>query len=160
MFYLNEARLAGNLGADAEVKACANGAVQFRFRLCTDKEWHSVECYAESEKAAQFLSGALVKGALVYVEGSIQTDTWVDKAGAKRSWKKIKAHRCQVISIPSADGGGMDAGADFNPDVPPELAAPAPAPMPAPAPAPVATQAAPAPAPSAGLRDRFRNLAR
>lgn len=118
--YLNEVRLIGNLGDVPQIKACTNGATLFKFRMCTDKEWHSIEYFAQSEKQAAYLAERLTKGALVYVAGEIGTDKWIDRDGKSQIWKKIKATDLKIIheSINSTSMIETGLPADFNPDDP------------------------------------------
>lgn len=171
--YINEVRLLGNLGADAEVRACKDSTL-FKFRLCTGEEWHSVEFFARSAKAAAFLAEALNKGALIYVSGSIHTDAWTDKTGAKRQWKVVKAQEVKILPTAARDGGVIEAGVPegWNPDVPDddstigeplEVGTPPPNPWPRAAAthqAPRAAVQAPTSAERPSLAARFRNLAK
>lgn len=163
--YLNEVRLLGNLGADAEARPIRSERGEWtllKFRLCTDQEWHSVEYFARSEKAAKYLAEALRKGALVYVAGAIKTDTWTDKAGVRRQWKLIAADAVKVVPTARREEEVFEAGipVEDNPDRPDDTTDADEA-----APAPEAHDrhhepaAAPAPARrNATLMDRFRNM--
>ena len=59
-------------------------------------------------KQAESLTEYLVKGKQVYVEGSLQTDEYVDKEGVKKKSTKVKAQRIVLLN---SSGGGARGGA-------------------------------------------------
>jgi single-strand DNA-binding protein len=106
---VNRVILVGYLGRDPEVRYAPSGDAVANVSLATtetykDKdgnrgertEWHSLVLWrAQAEFAKEWLK----KGQLVYVEGRIQTRSWEDKEGQKRSKTEI-----QVDSITPLGG--------------------------------------------------------
>ena len=117
---VNKVILVGNLGRDAELRYTPGGAAVSKFSLATtevwnDKsgqrqertEWHNIDLWG---KQAESLSGYLVKGKQVYVEGRLQTDEYTDKEGNKRKRTRVRCDRVVLLS-----GGGRGAGASVGP---------------------------------------------
>ena len=112
---VNKVILVGNLGRDAELRYTPGGAAVSKFSVATtevwnDKsgqrqertEWHNIDLWG---KQAESLSGYLVKGKQVYVEGRLQTDEYTDKDGNKRKTTRVRCDRVVLL------GGGRGAGA-------------------------------------------------
>jgi single-strand DNA-binding protein len=104
---VNKALLIGRLGADPEVRYTPDGTMVVNFRLATDlqwkdkngerlqrTEWHRIVAYA---KLAEICSNYLSKGKLIFIEGRIQTRSWEDKDGVKRSTTEIVASNMQML---------------------------------------------------------------
>jgi single-strand DNA-binding protein len=117
---VNKVILVGNLGRDAELRYTPGGAAVSKFSLATteiwnDKsgqrqertEWHNIDLWG---KQAESLSGYLVKGKQVYVEGRLQTDEYTDKEGNKRKTTRVRCDRVVLLG-----GGGRGAGASVGP---------------------------------------------
>jgi len=113
---VNKVILVGNLGRDAELRYTPGGAAVSKFSIATteiwnDKsgqrqertEWHNIDLWG---KQAESLSGYLVKGKQVYVEGRLQTDEYTDKDGNKRKTTRVRCDRVVLLG-----GGGRGAGA-------------------------------------------------
>jgi single-strand DNA-binding protein len=121
---MNKALLIGRVGKDPEVKYTPDGAMVTTFTLATDEsykdkngekvqktEWHRIVTY---RKLAEICGNYLVKGKLVYIEGKIQTRSWEDKEGVKRSTTEIVANDMKMLGG-KKDGGGQ-AGGGNGPD--------------------------------------------
>ena len=104
---VNKALLIGRLGADPEVRYTPDGPMVVNFRLATDRqwkdkngekiqrtEWHRIVAYG---KLAEICSNYLSKGKLIFIEGRIQTRSWEDKDGVKRSTTEIVASNMQML---------------------------------------------------------------
>ena len=104
---VNKALLIGRLGADPEVRYTPDGTMVTNFRLATDlqwkdksgeklqrTEWHRIVAYG---KLAEICSNYLSKGKLIFIEGRIQTRSWEDKDGVKRSTTEIVAANMQML---------------------------------------------------------------
>jgi single-strand DNA-binding protein len=113
---VNKVILVGNLGRDAELRYTPAGAAVSKFSIATtevwnDKsgqrqertEWHNIDLWG---KQAETLSGYLVKGKQVYVEGRLQTDEYTDKEGNKRKTTRVRCDRVVLLG-----GGGRPAAA-------------------------------------------------
>jgi single-strand DNA-binding protein len=112
---VNKVILVGNLGRDAELRYTPGGAAVSKFSVATtevwnDKsgqrqertEWHNIDLWG---KQAESLSGYLVKGKQVYVEGRLQTDEYTDKDGNKRKTTRVRCDRVVLLG-----GAGRGAG--------------------------------------------------
>lgn len=108
---VNKALLIGRLGADPEVRYTPDGTMVTTFRLATDlqwkdkngeklqkTEWHRIVTYG---KLAEICGNYLSKGKLIFIEGRIQTRSWEDKDGIKRSTTEIVATNMQMLDSKS-----------------------------------------------------------
>lgn len=93
---VNKVILIGNLGRDPEIRRTQDGRAIASLRIATSEswkdknsgerrektEWHSVVIFNEHlvKVAEQYVK----KGALIYVEGQIQTRKWQDQQGNDR----------------------------------------------------------------------------
>ena len=130
---LNKVHLIGNLGRDPELRpakagdtAIANLAIATNERW-KDKagepqkrtEWHRVVLFG---RAAEVAAEYLRKGALVYVEGRLQTRKWQDDSGSDRYTTEIVAERMKMLggkAGPRPDGQpGDDSASGFDDDIP------------------------------------------
>ena len=118
---VNKALLIGRLGADPEVRYTPDGTMVTNFRLATDlqwkdkngekiqkTEWHRIVAYG---KLAEICSNYLSKGKLIFIEGRIQTRSWEDKDGVKRSTTEIVAANMQMLDS-RGQMRGQDAALD------------------------------------------------
>jgi single-strand DNA-binding protein len=104
---VNKVLLIGRLGADPEVRYTPDGTMVTTFRLATDlqwkdkngekvqkTEWHRIVTY---RKLAEICSSYLSKGKLIFIEGRIQSRSWEDKDGNKRTTTEIIAVNMQML---------------------------------------------------------------
>ena len=121
---VNKAILIGRLGRDPEVRVTPEGTMVTSFTLATDEqwkdkngekvqrtEWHRIVTWG---KLADICGQYLVKGKLVYIEGRIQTRSWEDKEGMKRSTTEIIASDMKMLDSrgqSKADGPAYEANA-------------------------------------------------
>ncbi len=119
MASVNKVILIGNLGKDPELRYTPNGTAVGNFNIATNEvwtdkngekktrtEWHRIVTWAKlAETCGEFLS----KGKQVYVEGSIQTRSWDDKEGNKRTTTEIRAQR--VVMLGRAEDRSVDESA-------------------------------------------------
>ncbi len=121
---VNKAILIGRLGADPEVRYTPDGTMVTNFRLATDlqwkdkngeklqrTEWHRIVTFG---KLAEICSNYLSKGKLVFIEGRIQTRSWEDKEGVKRSTTEIIAGNMQMLET-RGQARSQDTAADNQP---------------------------------------------
>jgi single-strand DNA-binding protein len=124
---VNKVILIGNLGKDPETRSFPSGGSVTNGTLAVSESWKDKEGQQQErtewmnlvfhnrlgEIAAQYLR----KGSKVYIEGSIRTRKWQDKAtGADRYTTEIHVNEMQMLdgkpgggSAPmSGDGGGYD----------------------------------------------------
>lgn len=123
-FSINKVVIAGNLGADPDVRYRPNGDAVVTARIATSKrykdqgewkevtEWHTVKFF---RKLGEIAAARLQKGTTAYVEGELHTRKWQDKDGQNRFSTEIYAHELQVLdkgkkAAPAGDqGGGSNA---------------------------------------------------
>ena len=114
---INKVILVGRLGKDPEIRSTPNGTSVARFSLATDEkftdrngekqertEWHNVVAWG---KLAEICGQYLKKGKLVYIDGSIRTDSWDDKeSGQKKYRTEIVASTMKMLDRKGDEGGG------------------------------------------------------
>ena len=152
MASVNKVIIVGNLGADPETRYLPSGDAVTSIRVATtdrykDKqsgemreatEWHSISFFGKlAEIAGQYLK----KGSQVYVEGSLRTRKYTDKAGVEKYATDIRADTMQMLGSRQGMGGEGGSGGGYS-----RPAAPAQRPAAAPA-------AAARPAASSGFDD-------
>ncbi len=115
---VNKVILVGRLGRDPETRYTSGGQAVANFSVATDEsykdrngerqkrtEWHKIVVWGkQAEIAQQYLK----KGALVFIEGRIQSREWQDKEGQKRTSFEIVANNFRMLG---GRGEGMAAGA-------------------------------------------------
>ena len=117
---LNKVILVGPRGQDPKISYTQSGQPVANLRMATSErfkdksgqwtdrtEWHSVVAWG---KDAEFCSNYLAKGALVMVEGRLQTRKWQDKEGQDRYTTEVVAQRVQSLGGRSQGGGGSEEG--------------------------------------------------
>ncbi|MBI4634620.1 MAG: single-stranded DNA-binding protein [Deltaproteobacteria bacterium] len=120
---VNKAILIGRLGADPEIRYTPDGMMVTNLNLATNEqrkdkngekvvktEWHRIVTFG---KLAEICGNYLSKGKLVFIEGRIQTRSWEDKEGIKRSTTEIIASNMQML-----DSKGGVKGQDNTHDNP------------------------------------------
>jgi single-strand DNA-binding protein len=123
---INKVILVGRLGKDPEVKTTPSGQTLAKFSLATDEkftdksgqrqektEWHNIIVWG---KLAEICGNYLRKGKLVYIEGSIKTDSWDDKeTGAKKYRTEIIASEMRMLGTKSEDDRSGGGNRDYAP---------------------------------------------
>jgi len=121
---LNKVILIGHLGQDPKLSYAQSGLPIANLRMATSErikdrtgqqvertEWHTVVVF---DKQAEFCGNYLNKGALIMVEGRLQTRKWQDKDGQDRYSTEVVAQRVQSLGSRSAGQGGGEEGS-FSP---------------------------------------------
>lgn len=142
MASVNKVIIVGNLGADPETRYLPSGDAVTSIRVATtdrykDKqsgemreatEWHSISFFGKlAEIAGQYLK----KGSQVYVEGSLRTRKYTDKAGVEKYATDIRADTMQMLGSRQGmggEGGGSGGGGYSRPAAPAQRPAAAAAP--------------------------------
>ena len=122
---LNQVQLIGRLGRDPEVRYMPNGEAVCNFSIATSEnwkdangqkqertEWHNITMY---RKLAEIAGQYLKKGALVFVQGKIQSRKYVDKNGIERTAYEII---CDSMKMLGDTSGG--AQQQTTPPPPPQ----------------------------------------
>ena len=102
---INKVILIGHVGSEPELRYTPSGASITSFSLATNEvwinadkekqervEWHSIIAW---NKLADFSKEYITKGQLIYIEGSLHTNTWIDKDENTR--KKVEII-CNMIT--------------------------------------------------------------
>jgi single-strand DNA-binding protein len=114
---VNKAILIGRLGRDPETRSTPSGTTLTKFSIATDEkftdrsgerqertEWHNIIAWG---KLGDICGQYLRKGSLVYIEGSIRTDTWDDKQTRKKMYRtEIVAQEMSMLDSKRDSGGG------------------------------------------------------
>ncbi len=103
---INKVILLGRLGKDPVIRRLENGRVVANITLATNDyytkdgqrmestEWHNLEMW---DKQAETAEKYMKKGNLLYVEGKIRTDRYVDAEGQERQTRKIRVNNFQMM---------------------------------------------------------------
>ena len=114
---INKVILVGRLGKDPEIRSTPGGQSVAKFTIATDEkftdragekqertEWHNIVAWG---KLGEICGQYLKKGKLVYIEGSIRTDSWDDKeSGQKKYRTEIVARDMKMLDRRGDEGGG------------------------------------------------------
>ena len=117
---INKVILIGHAGRDPELRYTAGGTPVATVSVATTDRWKDPQSDERRERTewhrivawgrqAELLGEYLAKGALVYVEGSLQTREWTDREGGKRTTTEIRARRVLVLGQRSHDGSAREA---------------------------------------------------
>lgn len=124
MYSLNRAEILGNMTRDPELRQTPAGKPVMTICLATNEsymdaqgqrqersEYHNIVLWGRlAEIAAQYSK----KGDRVYVEGKIQTRSWVDAQGQKRYTTEIVAQDIILLGN-SKLGSGTAASGEYTP---------------------------------------------
>lgn len=113
---INKVILVGNLGNDPEVRYSQSGSAIATISVATSEswkdkdgnqqertEWHRVKAFG---RLAEIMGEYLKKGRQVYIEGSLRTEKYTDKAGVEKYATDIIADEMQML------GGNPGEGQD------------------------------------------------
>jgi len=112
---VNKVLLVGRTGSDAEVRYTTKGMAIATISLATSEtrkdgkgefqdttEWHRVVVFG---KIAEFTENYVKKGALIYVEGRLQTRSWDDKEEKRHYMTEVVGDKLTML-------GGWKKGAE------------------------------------------------
>jgi single-strand DNA-binding protein len=105
---INKVIIVGNLGNDPETRYTAGGTAITTLSIATSEswtdkqsgekqertEWHRVKIFG---KLAEIAGEYLKKGRQVYIEGSLRTEKYTDKAGVEKYSTDIIASEMQML---------------------------------------------------------------
>lgn len=117
---VNKVIIVGNLGGEPEVRFTPGGSAVANITVATstswrDKqsgdmqertEWHRVVFF---NRLAEVVGEYMHKGSKIYVEGSLRTRKWQDKAGADRYTTEIVGNEMQMLDSRASGGQGAPA---------------------------------------------------
>ena len=106
----NKVLLMGNLTKDPELRYTPQGTAVVNLRLAVNRKYRTKDQELKEEvcfitavvwnKQAETCNQYLHKGSSVFVEGRLQSRSWEDNAGAKRSVIEVRAERVQFMGSP------------------------------------------------------------
>lgn len=104
---VNKIILVGNLGKDPELRYTTGGSPVASFSIATSErykdragqqqektEWHNIIAW---NKLAEICGQYLTKGKQVYIEGKIQTRSYDDRDGNKRTITEVIADQMRML---------------------------------------------------------------
>ena len=115
---VNKVILIGNLGANPELRQTPNGNAVSNITMATSSSWRDKQSGELQERTewhriiffnrlAEIVSEYLHKGSKIYVEGSLRTRKWQDKAGNDRYTTEIIASEMQILDSRNSSGGNQ-----------------------------------------------------
>jgi single-strand DNA-binding protein len=130
MSSLNKALLIGRLTKDPEMRYTPSGTAVTNFSIATNRwstgpdgerkeftDYHNIVAYPIGKRnLAETVAQYTRKGALVFVEGRIQTRSWEGQDGQKRRVTEIIANDVQFLEPRGAGAPAARTGAAVVPD--------------------------------------------
>ena len=128
---VNKVILVGHLGADPETRFMPSGGAVTNFSLATSEKWKDKQTGQQMEKTewhrcvtfnklAEVCGEYLLKGSLVYVEGSLHTRKWQGKDGQDRYTTEVKVSSMQMLGPrPGSDGTDRQQSSGKRQEAPP-----------------------------------------
>lgn len=122
MASLNRVFLIGNLTKDPELRYTPQGTAVANLRMAVNRRWKDKNGEQKDEacfitvvtwdKQAEVCNQYLRKGSPLFVEGRLQSRSWEDNAGQKRSVIEVRAERVQFMGQAGAarPGAAADEG--------------------------------------------------
>ncbi len=111
MANFNKVLLMGNLTKDPELRYTPSGTAVVNLRLAVNRkfkdrnqELKEETCFVTAvvwDKQAETCNQYLRKGSPVFVEGRLQSRSWEDNSGNKRSVVEVRAERVQFLTSAS-----------------------------------------------------------
>jgi len=106
----NKVLLMGNLTKDPELRYTPQGTAVANLRLAVNRKYRTKDQELKEEvcfitavvwnKQAETCNQYLHKGSSLFVEGRLQSRSWEDNTGAKRSVIEVRAERVQFMGSP------------------------------------------------------------
>jgi single-strand DNA-binding protein len=125
----NKVLLMGNLTKDPELRYTPQGTAVANLRLAINRKYRSKDQELKEEvcfitavvwnKQAETCNQYLHKGSSVFVEGRLQSRSWEDNTGAKRSVIEVRAERVQFMGAPG-QGKAQSPASVAQPEALPE----------------------------------------
>lgn len=122
-FNLNKVILGGRLTQNPELKQTPNGIMVLRFGVAVNRRFGSknddgsrnqpeadfINCVAWRQQA-EFISRYFRKGSSICLVGSIQTHSYTDQQGAKRTSTEVQVDEAYFVDSKNENQGGFDQG--------------------------------------------------
>lgn len=126
MASFNKVLLMGNLTKDPELRYTPQGTAVVNLRMAVNRRWKDKTGESKEEvcfitvvawdKQAEVCNQYLRKGAPVFVEGRLQSRSWEDNTGGKRSVVEVRAERVQFLSSSQGASGASGSREQSQPD--------------------------------------------
>ena len=124
MASLNKVLLIGNLTKDPELRYTPQGTAVVNLRLAVNRKFKDRNqelkeevCFISAvvwSKQAETCNQYLHKGSPVFVEGRLQSRSWEDNSGQKRSIIEVTAERVQFLGSPQGQRGAAAPQAEVE----------------------------------------------
>ena len=122
---INKVILVGTLGKDPEVRYSQGGAALTSISVATNESWKDKQSGEQKERTewhrvkffgrlAEIAGEYLKKGGQVYIEGSLRTEKYTDKAGVEKYSTDIIASEMQMLGG-RPDGARVEGGGERAP---------------------------------------------
>lgn len=108
---VNKVILIGRLGQNPEIRYTQGGGAVANFSVALSEKWTDKQGQKQErvewvrvvvwEKLAEICAKFLVKGALAYFEGKLQTREWTDKEGNKRQSTEVVVSNMRMLDSKS-----------------------------------------------------------
>jgi single-strand DNA-binding protein len=118
MANFNKVLLIGNLTKDPELRYTPQGTAVVNLRMAINRKFRDKNqelkdevCYVTAvvwNKQAETCNQYLHKGSPVLVEGRLQSRSWEDNAGQKRSVLEVRAERVQFLGAAPSKGAASE----------------------------------------------------
>ena len=116
---MNKVELVGRLTAKPELRYTSSNMAYARFSVAINRSYANAQGERETDfinvvvwgKQAENVANYLDKGRLVAVEGSIQTGSYTDKDGNKRTSFDVRANNVEFLS---SKGQGNESNSSSN----------------------------------------------
>ena len=121
---VNSVILVGRLVADPELKYTPNGIAVCSFRIAVNRRFKNESGEREADfftivawrQTAEFVANYMSKGRLIAVEGRLQSRSWTDQNGQRRSVVEVSADNVTPLESRNASGGGNQQAGGYNTD--------------------------------------------
>jgi single-strand DNA-binding protein len=131
---LNKVQIIGRLGKDPDTRYLPDGTATTTLSVATTERWRDDKgeqkektqwhrCVAWA-KLAEICGEYLAKGALIYLEGRLETVKWQDRDGQDRYTTQIRMDQMRMLEKKGNSGSTTDAsdsgsgGDDLDKDIP------------------------------------------
>jgi len=122
MANFNRVFLMGNLTKDPELRYTPQGTAVVNLRLAVNRRFRNKNQELKEEvcfitavvwnKQAETCNQYLHKGSGLFVEGRLQSRSWEDNAGQKRSVIEVRAERVQFLGAPPSKAKDAEPAAE------------------------------------------------
>lgn len=117
---LNKVMIIGNVGRDPEMRYTPGGTANATFSVAVNRRWTGQDGQPHEEtewfrvvtwdKLAERCAEMVTKGRKVYVEGRLQTRSWVDRENQKRTTTEVIAQTVTLLDSRPTTQAAPDTG--------------------------------------------------